>query len=115
MREGLLDEAALDAAVGRILTLKFELGLFEDPRHPTLERQTAVIGSAEHAELNLEVARRSLVLLTNDGTLAARADGRADRRSPSSAPTPTTSTPSSATGPAPPARPTGCPTATRAS
>ncbi|WP_421735551.1 glycoside hydrolase family 3 N-terminal domain-containing protein [Cellulomonas sp.] len=69
VRDGLLDEAALDAAVGRILTLKFELGLFEDPRHPSVERQTAVIGSAEHAELNLEVARRSLVLLTNDGTL----------------------------------------------
>lgn len=69
VREGLLDEAALDAAVGRILTLKFELGLFEDPRHPSVERQRAVIGSAEHAELNLELARRSLVLLTNDGTL----------------------------------------------
>ena len=73
VHEGLLDEAALDAAVGRILTLKFELGLFEDPRHPSLERQTAVIGSAEHAELNLELARRSLVLLTNDGTLPASA------------------------------------------
>ncbi|KRD43595.1 beta-D-glucosideglucohydrolase [Cellulomonas sp. Root930] len=69
VHEGLLDEAALDAAVGRILTLKFELGLFEDARHPSVERQAAVIGSAEHAELNLEVARRSLVLLTNDGTL----------------------------------------------
>src|SRR3954452_1976943 len=69
VRDGLLDEAALDAAVGRILTLKFELGLFEDARHPSVERQQAVIGSAEHVELNLEVARRSLVLLTNDGTL----------------------------------------------
>ncbi|GEK21842.1 glycoside hydrolase family 3 N-terminal domain-containing protein [Cellulomonas xylanilytica] len=69
VREGLLDEAALDAAVARILTLKFELGLFEDPRHPSVERQTAVIGSAEHAALNLDLARRSLVLLTNDGTL----------------------------------------------
>jgi len=69
VRDGLLDEAALDAAVSRILTLKFELGLFEDARHPSVERQTAVIGSAEHAELNLELARRSLVLLTNDGTL----------------------------------------------
>ncbi|WP_210768261.1 glycoside hydrolase family 3 N-terminal domain-containing protein [Cellulomonas humilata] len=76
VRDGLLDEAALDAAVGRILTLKFELGLFEDPRHPSVERQTEVIGSAEHAELNLEVARRSLVLLTNDGTLPLAASTR---------------------------------------
>lgn len=69
VRSGMLDETALDAAVGRILTLKFELGLFEDARHPSVERQQAVIGSAEHVALNLEVARRSLVLLTNDGTL----------------------------------------------
>ncbi|MBO3103978.1 glycoside hydrolase family 3 N-terminal domain-containing protein [Cellulomonas fengjieae] len=69
VRDGLLDEDALDAAVSRILTVKFELGLFEDARHPSVERQAAVIGSAEHTAINLEVARRSLVLLTNDGTL----------------------------------------------
>ncbi|KAB8161201.1 beta-glucosidase [Streptomyces sp. 3MP-14] len=81
--EGTLDEADIDAAVRRVLTLKFELGLFENPRHPDPERQAAVVGSAAHAELNLEVARRSLVLLRNDGTLplgggfSAGADGRA--------------------------------------
>ncbi|MYQ55566.1 MULTISPECIES: exo-beta-d-1,3/1,6-glucosidase [unclassified Streptomyces] len=81
--QGLLDEAGIDAAVRRVLTLKFELGLFEDPRHPDPARQAAVIGSAAHTALNLEAARRSLVLLTNDGTLpldggfVAGADGRA--------------------------------------
>lgn len=81
--QGLLDEAGIDAAVRRVLTLKFELGLFEDPRHPDPDRQAAVIGSAAHTALNLEAARRSLVLLTNDGTLPldggfeAGADGRA--------------------------------------
>ncbi|MFI8002652.1 glycoside hydrolase family 3 N-terminal domain-containing protein [Streptomyces sp. NPDC086010] len=67
--EGTLDEAEIDAAVRRVLTLKFELGLFENPRHPDAARQAEVIGSAGHTELNLEAARRSLVLLTNDGTL----------------------------------------------
>lgn len=66
---GMLDESAIDAAVARILTLKFELGLFEDPRRPDPARQAEVIASAEHTALNVEVARRSLVLLTNDGTL----------------------------------------------
>ena len=81
--QGRLDEAEIDAAVRRILRLKFELGLFEDPRAPDRVRQGLVIGSAEHAELNLEVARRSLVLLRNDGTLpllgglTAGDDGRA--------------------------------------
>ena len=69
--KGLLSEDAFDAAVARILTLKFELGLFEDARLPG-EDVDAVVGSAAHAGLNLEVARRSLVLLENDGTLPLR-------------------------------------------
>ncbi|MFD3683985.1 glycoside hydrolase family 3 N-terminal domain-containing protein [Nocardiopsis sp. NPDC058631] len=81
---GALTEAEIDAAVSRILMLKFELGLFEAPRHPDPERQTAVIGAREHTALNLEVARRSLVLLANDGTLpldggfGTDSSGRAD-------------------------------------
>ncbi|CAH0123231.1 glycoside hydrolase family 3 N-terminal domain-containing protein [Microbacterium sp. Bi121] len=65
---GMLAEDAFDAAVERILTLKFELGLFEDPRTPR-DDLSALVGTDEHAELNLEVTRRSLVLLENDGTL----------------------------------------------
>ncbi|CAH0135978.1 glycoside hydrolase family 3 N-terminal domain-containing protein [Microbacterium foliorum] len=65
---GMLAEDAFDDAVARILTLKFELGLFEDPRLPQ-DGLDAVVGSPAHAALNLETARRSLVLLENDGTL----------------------------------------------
>jgi beta-glucosidase len=88
---GLLSEAEIDAAVGRVLTLKFELGLFENPRRPDPARQAAVIGRAEHTALNLDVARRSLVLLRNDGTLPldggfeADGEGRAAGR-PGAAP-----------------------------
>jgi beta-glucosidase len=39
------------------------------PTPPDPERQSAVIGCREHADLNLETARRSLVLPRNDGTL----------------------------------------------
>ena len=66
---GLLDEPLIDQAVSRILTLKFDLGLFENPRLPDVERQQAVIAQPAHTELNLEAARRSLVLLRNDGLL----------------------------------------------
>jgi beta-glucosidase len=69
VRSGLLDEAELDRAVSRILTLKVDLGLFEDPRLPDPARLAEVIACEEHTALNLEVARRSLVLLRNDGTL----------------------------------------------
>ena len=66
---GLLDEAAIDAAVGRILTLKFELGLFEDPRRPDDARIAQVLGIPEHESVNLELTRRSVVLLRNEGVL----------------------------------------------
>ncbi|MEV6494339.1 glycoside hydrolase family 3 N-terminal domain-containing protein, partial [Actinoplanes sp. NPDC051633] len=66
---GLLTEDEIDEGVRRILRLKFRLGLFENPRGPDADRQAAVIGSPEHTDLNLEVTRRSLVLLRNDGLL----------------------------------------------
>jgi beta-glucosidase len=69
IRRGLLAEADLDQAVARVLRLKFELGLFENPRLPDAAQQTAVIGSPAHTALNLDVARRSLVLLRNEGLL----------------------------------------------
>ncbi|MGO1384093.1 MAG: glycoside hydrolase family 3 N-terminal domain-containing protein [Arachnia sp.] len=64
---GLLEPDAFDRAVARILTLKFEFGLFENPRLPCEERISTVVGS--HQDLNLQIARESLVLLENDGTL----------------------------------------------
>ncbi|WP_062288932.1 glycoside hydrolase family 3 N-terminal domain-containing protein [Demequina phytophila] len=72
--QGLLEESRIDEAVARILTLKFDLGLFEDRRPADRERQLAVIAQPAHRALNLEVARRSLVLLENDGTLPLQAD-----------------------------------------
>ncbi|WP_182112655.1 MULTISPECIES: glycoside hydrolase family 3 N-terminal domain-containing protein [unclassified Actinotalea] len=75
---GMLAESDLDDAVTRILTLKFELGLFEDPRRPDVAVQERVIASPEHTRLNLEVARRSLVLLRNDGVLPLAGGFRAD-------------------------------------
>jgi len=80
IERGLLTEADLDPAVSRILALKFRLGLFEDPRRPDADAQAAVIGSAEHTALNLEVARRSLVLLRNEGVLPLPAADPAPRR-----------------------------------
>ena len=71
---GILSEVDIDAAVRRILTLKFELGLFENPRVPDAQRQKLHIGKAEHTAVNLEMARRSLVLLANDGTLPLGGD-----------------------------------------
>ncbi|MGW8482351.1 glycoside hydrolase family 3 N-terminal domain-containing protein [Microbacterium sp. NPDC055903] len=80
--QDLLPEDAFDTAVERILVLKFELGLFEDPRLPS-DEAAAVIGRPAHADLNLEIARRSVVLLENDGTLPLRPGGVSGSSSPS--------------------------------
>ncbi len=67
--KGLLHETEIDDIVRRILSLKFRMGLFENPRRPDREAARRVVACAEHRELNLRAARESIVLLTNDGTL----------------------------------------------
>lgn len=69
VRRGLLLESEIDDVVRRILRLKFELGLFENPRGPDAGRKRAVIGCGEHREVALRAARESIVLLKNDGLL----------------------------------------------
>ncbi|WP_029067835.1 glycoside hydrolase family 3 N-terminal domain-containing protein [Jonesia quinghaiensis] len=69
LNQGLLVDADIDAAVARILTVKFELGLFDNPRHPDLERIATALATPEHTAINRDLTRRSLVLLANDGTL----------------------------------------------
>ncbi len=59
----------LDEAVGNILRLKFELGLFDDPYRSDAEREKAVMLTPAHRALAREAARKSMVLLKNDGLL----------------------------------------------
>lgn len=66
---GQVSEAALDAAVARVLRHKFALGLFEQP-YVDVDAAPAAIDRPEHRDLALDIARRSLVLLrTTDGAL----------------------------------------------
>lgn len=70
---GLVEEKQIDDAVRRVLRLKFELGLFEDPRAPDPERQAQVIGCRAHADLNLETARRSWCCCATRGSCPSTA------------------------------------------
>lgn len=76
VRRGLVTESQVDEQVRRILTLKVQMGLFEDPRLPDVERQRVEIGTEAHRAVALEQAVRGLVLLTNDGTLPVAAGTR---------------------------------------
>jgi beta-glucosidase len=64
VKEGQIPEATLDAAVSRILRVKFLLGLFD---HPFVDASLdqSVRRSPEHLKLSLEVARQSMCLLKN--------------------------------------------------
>ncbi|MDZ7264093.1 MAG: glycoside hydrolase family 3 C-terminal domain-containing protein [candidate division KSB1 bacterium] len=67
-RNGSLSEKLLDRAVARVLRLKFKLGLFEQP-YVAVESQPRTVESAVHRKLALEIAKKSMVLLKNEGDL----------------------------------------------
>ncbi|MBQ7911201.1 MAG: glycoside hydrolase family 3 C-terminal domain-containing protein [Clostridia bacterium] len=72
--EGLITEEDLDRAVLRVLTAKFVIGLMD---HPFADpaAANALVRCDAHKQLALESARRSIILLKNDGTLPLRKDG----------------------------------------
>ena len=67
VRKGELSEALIDRSALRMLTLKFELGLFENP-YGVGDLALAMDNSAPNAGSRL-VARKSMTLLKNDGIL----------------------------------------------
>lgn len=64
VNEGKVPIERIDDAVRRILTVKFEMGLFEN--YKVDKKLTAKVGSKEHREIAREAVRQSLVLLKND-------------------------------------------------
>ena len=70
VKEGKVKEALVDDAVRRILRVKFELGLFDDPyRYCDEAREKATIGNKANNDGVLDMAKKSIVLLKNDKNL----------------------------------------------
>lgn len=66
VKEGKVKEALIDDAARRILKVKFELGLFDDPyKYLDKKREKEVTGSKELHEASLDMAKKSIVLLKN--------------------------------------------------
>ncbi|QOC26526.1 glycoside hydrolase family 3 C-terminal domain-containing protein [Microbacterium hominis] len=74
LRDGRIDEALVDRALARVLAQKEELGLLDpdDSAPPT----AVDLDSPAHRAVARELAERSLVLLSNDGTLPLARPGR---------------------------------------
>ncbi|MBO7046777.1 MAG: glycoside hydrolase family 3 C-terminal domain-containing protein [Prevotella sp.] len=70
VRRGDIKEADLDKSLRRLLIARFELGDFDpDDLNPWTKIPESVIASKEHKQLALDMARKSIVLLKNNGVL----------------------------------------------
>lgn len=70
VKSGDISIESVDDAVRRVLRVKFELGLFDDPyRYIDETREKELALSAEHRDAALRMAERSMVLLKNEGNL----------------------------------------------
>lgn len=68
--KGLLTEADVDRALTRVLTARFQLGLFDSPEDCAYLKIPATdYDTPEHGRVALDAARKSMVLLKNDGSL----------------------------------------------
>ncbi len=68
--KGEVPMARLDQAVRRVLAMKVQLGLFDDPfRRIDPRREKARVRTAAHLKLAREAGARSIVMLKNDGDL----------------------------------------------
>ena len=68
VRSGRVDVALVDDAVRRVLTKKFELGLFDDPyRFSDPAREKAALADPRHRAAARRIAAESMVLLKNAG------------------------------------------------
>ena len=68
VKEGKLDESYINTAVRRVLTAKFECGLFEDP-YGDKHAASGEMHSLRSVELSRQIAEESIVLLKNEDNL----------------------------------------------
>lgn len=70
VKEGKVKEAVIEDAARRILRVKFELGLFDDPyKYLDEAREKEITGSKALNDAALDMAKKSIVLLKNEKQL----------------------------------------------
>ncbi len=77
VKTGLITEAEINRSLERLFVARFKLGMFDPPdRVPFSKIPYTEVDSAAHRKLALEAARKSIVLLKNDGTLPLKSSIR---------------------------------------
>jgi beta-glucosidase len=78
VKTGKVNESLVDDAVRRILRVKFELGLFDDPyKYCDEKREKEIIGNKANNDGVLDMAKKSIVLLKNEkGLLPLKKSGQ---------------------------------------
>ncbi|MER2996956.1 beta-glucosidase BglX [Pontibacter populi] len=80
VKAGKVEQKYLDDAVRRVLWLKFELGLFDNPYlYSNTKTEKKQIRSKEHLQVAFEMAQRSIVLLKNEKNLLPLNTGQAKK------------------------------------
>jgi beta-glucosidase len=75
VKEGMISEATINESVERVLTAKFELGLFDD-LYVDVDSVPGLFETPEQRDLSRDIARKSIVLLKNDNVLPLSKDVR---------------------------------------
>lgn len=75
VNEGKVSLASVDEAVRRVLRVKFQLGLFENPYTPTSKSSERFLKS-ESMQIASQMASESMVLLKNNGILPLKGVGK---------------------------------------
>ncbi len=73
VRNGAVEESRLDQSVYRLLLVKFQLGLFDNP-FVDEDAAESIVGHADFVKAGLEAQAKSMVLLKNDGILPLAAN-----------------------------------------
>jgi beta-glucosidase len=74
VREGAISMSVIDTAVARVLRAKILLGLLDDNIYGDPEKIKVVLDNPEHRGFARELARKSIVLLKNEGILPLSKD-----------------------------------------
>ena len=74
---GMVKEEDIDRAAGRVLTARMRLGIFDSGKdNPYTRISPNVIGSKEHTDLALQMAREAIVLMKNQGGILPLRKGK---------------------------------------